>query len=180
MIYPLSLQTVGLTVGALLLVAHLAALLLPALVQGVCKKFPRSREAGVVLLTLAALWWFLLLSHIDLGEWSPLRQPFLIVTVVGYLLTLFFVKEFLAVRALGMLLLLAAEVLLEVAWMRDTHYLMPILAYVWIVLGIFWVGKPYLLRDHLAWLSRASWRWSVAALAGAAYGAVLMVFALGW
>ncbi len=179
MIYSLSLQTVGLFVGALLVVAHAIALLHARGAQELLRLFPRSRGAGVVLLTLAAAWAFGLVAQIDLGEFSSYRSTFLGIIAAGYGLTLVFVPEFLAVRALGMLCLLAAEPVLEAAFLRPetTRLLLTVLAYLWAVLGIFWVGKPYLLRDQIAWLSGSGWRWRAAALGGVVYGAALLVAA---
>jgi len=180
MIYSLSLRTTGLVVGALLIVLHLVALIHAQGVRRLLKQFPRSREAGVVLMTGAAVWAFALVSQMDLGEFSAYRTHFLAVIAVGYLLTLLFVQEFLAVRALGMLLLLAAEPLLEAAFLRPeaSRLLLSVLAYIWATLGIFWVGKPYLLRDQLEWVSKSDLRWRIAALGGVIYGAVVLVAAL--
>ncbi|MDD5351148.1 MAG: hypothetical protein PHQ12_13135 [Chthoniobacteraceae bacterium] len=179
MIYSLSLQTVGLLVGALLVAGHLIALLHARGVQQLLRALPRSRGAGVVLLTLAAAWAFGLVAQIDLGEFTSYRQVFLGVIAAGYVLTLVFVPEFLAVRALGMLCLLAAEPLLEAAFLQQqqSRLLLTVIAYVWAVLGIFWVGKPYLLRDQVAWASASPWRWRAAALGGVLYGAVLLAAA---
>jgi hypothetical protein len=180
MIYSLSLQTTGLIVGALLLVLHVVALIHAQGVQQWLRRFPRSREMGGVLLTVAAVWAFALVAQMDLGEFSSSRPVFLGIIAAGYFLTLFFVEEFLAVRALGMLLLLAAEPLLDAAFLRpeSSRLLLNVLAYVWATLGIFWVGKPYLLRDELEWVTQSPLRWRLAALGGAIYGAVLVVVAL--
>ena len=47
-----------------------------------------------------------LLATIQMGEFASFRRPLLIALPIGYVLTLFFVDEFLAVRALGILCLL--------------------------------------------------------------------------
>jgi len=177
MIYSLDLRTTGLLVGVLLIALHALALMHGPWVQRLLKLFPRSKEAGTVLLTIDAVWAFALVAQIDLGEFTSYRQVFLGIIVIGYFLTLFFVDEFLAVRALGMLLLLAAEPLLEAAFLRpeQSRLLLSVLAYVWAALGIFWVGKPYLLRDQIDWVLKSATRWRLAALGGLAYGVVLVV-----
>jgi len=179
MIYSLSLQTTGFLVGGLLVLLHAVALIHGEGVRRLLRGFPRSKEAGVLLLTAAAGWAFALVAQIDLGEFSSSRTIFMGIIAAGWLLTLFFVEEFLAVRALGMLLLLAAEPLLEAAFLRPetSRLLLTALAYVWATLGLFWVGKPYLLRDQIAWISKSEIRWRIAALGGLAYGAVLVFVA---
>jgi len=168
-----------LLVGGLLVLLHAVALIHAEGVRRLLRGFPRSKEAGVLLLTAAAAWAFALVAQIDLGEFSSSRMIFLGIIAAGWLLTLFFVEEFLAVRALGMLLLLAAEPLLEAAFLRPetSRLLLTALAYVWATLGLFWVGKPYLLRDQIEWISKTETRWRIAALGGLAYGAVLVFVA---
>ena len=163
-------------VGSTLLVGHLAALFAGCSFQEKLKAFPRSETAGIVLFIAAAAWFAGLIAFTDLGEFSPMRTKFLIFSVVGSLLMLRFVREFLAVRALGMLLLLVAEPLLESAWMRpDMGRLWLVgLVYGWIVTGLFFIGKPYVMRDALEWVSAASWRWKLAVWSGIGYGVLLL------
>ena len=87
-----------------------------------------------------------------------------------------FVLEFLSVRALGMLLLLVAEPLLEASWMRqETGRLWLVgLVYGWIVAGLFFIGTPYVLRDAIEWVGAAAWRWRFVCVAGIAYGVLLL------
>ncbi len=114
MIYHLSLQTVGIIAGAFLILISLPGLFKPDLAN-VAQRFPRSHVAGVVLLTISLLWTFWLLATIEMGEFQAFRRPLLIALPIGYALVLRFVDEFLAVRALGILCLLAVEPLLDAA-----------------------------------------------------------------
>ncbi len=106
----------------------------------------------------------------------------LIGIAAGAVLSWIYVEEFLAVRALGMLLLLCAEPTLESAMLRTepSRLLLVILAYGWIVGGLFFVGMPYLLRDAIKILSSSHLIWRSAALAGLVYGAVLLTASLLW
>ena len=67
--------------------------------------------------------------------------------------------EFLAVRALGILFLLGAEPLLDAAFFRmePSRLLVTVFAYLLIVVGLFWVTMPYLLRDQINWSARTPW-----------------------
>ena len=148
MIYHLSLHTAGIVAGAFLVLVGLLGLLKPDL-AGVVQRFPRSRVAGVLVLTICLVWTFWLLATIQMGEFSAFRRPLLIALPIGYALALRFVDEFLAVRALGILCLLAAEPLLDAAFLRyeTSRLLITVFAYVLIVAGLFWVAIPYILRD---------------------------------
>jgi hypothetical protein len=105
-----------------------------------------------------------------------MRGKFLLFTAAAYVLTLRFGMEFLSVRALGMLLLLVAEPLLESAWLRpETGRLFLVgLVYLWIVCGLFFIGTPYILRDLISWVSASTLRWKAASMAGIVYGAILI------
>lgn len=177
MIYHLSLHTAGLIAGALLAVLSLSAIFLPA--QDFLLRFPRSRAAGGILLTIDFVWSFALLSTMEMGEFSSFRRPLLIILPIGFLLVLRFVDEFLAVRALGILCLLAAEPLLNAAFLRPetSRLLITVLAYLMIVAGLFWVTMPYLLRDQISWSTRDSGRWRFLSGLGFVFGAAILVCA---
>src|SRR5688572_12767731 len=175
MIYSLTLETAVLLVGVLLVVAHAIALWRPGETQQWLKRFPRSRMAGAILLTIAMVWAWILIRTIDLGEFSNWRNRILIFIPIAALLTWRYVDEFLAARALGMVALLAAEPLLEAAWMRPewSRLWLVSLAYIWLTVALFWIGMPYTLRDQIAWVTKSKGRWQAAAFAGIGYGVIL-------
>lgn len=179
MIYGLTLQTVGLIAGIALVLLSLPGLVKPTLMQTWLKRFPRSTVAGVVLLTIALVWSFWLLATMEMGEFSGFRKPLLIILPIGYVLVLRFVEEFLAVRALGILCLLAAEPLLEAAFHRyeTSRLFLTVLAYLMIVAGLFWVTMPYLLRDQINWSAGNNTRWHAVHGVAAAYGLTILTFA---
>ena len=179
-VYHFSLHTIGLVVGLWLLAIHGAGLLWPARTQAWLERFPRSRFCGRVLIAVAALWSFWLAWNMDLGEFSGARRVLQIVIPVLAVLTALYVQEFLAVRALGVLFLLAGEPILSAAFLKpqETRLLLVVLAYAWIIIGMFWVGKPYLLRDQISWLSKTPMRWRVATMAGVLYGVIVLACTL--
>lgn len=175
MIYHLSLYTAGVIAGAFLVVVGVFGLIKPDFAQ-VMKQFPRSRVAGVVLLTICLIWTFWLVATIQMGEFSSFRRPLLIALPIGYVLTLFFVDEFLAVRALGILCLLAAEPLLDAAFLRYemSRLLVTVFAYLLIIAGLFWVAIPYVLRDQINWSARSVSRWRFLHAIALIYGGVIL------
>lgn len=180
MTYDFTLRTVGLAVGLGLVLSHAAALVAPARIMEWLRAFPRSKPAGVVLCTVAAVWAFWLAATMDLGEFSPNRTLICGVVLAGAVMVPLFADEFLSVRALGILALLAAEPLLGAAFLRpeQTRLLLVVLAYVWATAGLFMVGAPYLLRDLIGWVTDKAWRYHAVAWAGIAYGALLILVSL--
>jgi hypothetical protein len=178
MIYHLSLHAVGLIAGALLALLSLAAIFLPA--RNFLPQFPRSRTAGAALLTVDLIWSFWLLATMEMGEFANFRRPLLVVLPIGFILVLKFVDEFLAVRALGILCLLAAEPLLDAAFLRPeaSRLFVTMLAYLMIVAGLFWVTMPYLLRDQIHWGTRTAGRWGLISGLGFALGAAIVACAV--
>ncbi len=180
MIYEFPLAAVAWITGLILIAVHAIALAAPAQCKSWLVLFPRSRPAGVVLTIVAAVWAFWMVATIDLGEFTHLRKPLLYFIPVGTFLTIRYVEEFLAVRASGMLLLLAAEPLLESCFLRAEtgRLLLVVLAYAWAVKGILWVSMPYMMRDQIHWLLARPKLWAPAAAAGAVYGLAIIVFAI--
>jgi hypothetical protein len=179
MIYPrwITLKLTMLLIGALLIGAHALALFNPKLAQDILKKFPRNFEVGVYLTILATGWFYFMVKLMDLGELDKWRNPVLIVTPIAGILAIFFMRDFLAVRALGTLVLMLAEPLLESAFMHPEmiRLSLVVLVYLWIFFALFWVGMPYTLRNQIAWFSANEKRWRTAAVVGLAYGALLCV-----
>ena len=180
MIYDFSLRTVGLVAGLGLVAAHAFALLRTDWTIGKLREFPRSYPVGVFLFLLAAAWAFWLAATMDLGEFSPNRTLICGAILAAAVMVPLFAEEFLAVRAVGILALLAAEPLLGAAFLRpeQTRLLVVILAYGWAVAGLVFVGAPYTMRDALQWVSRSPGRFRLVAWAGRAYGALLIVVSL--
>ncbi len=175
MIYDLPLRPVALTAGLLLLLTHALALWAREPVGRWLRALPRSRAWGTGLCLTACGWAFWLAATMDLGEFSPSRGALLVLIAAAAVMLPLFVEELLAARALGFLALLAAEPLLDAAFLRPetSRLLLVCLAYAWAVAGILLVGAPYLLRDAVTWVTATRTRWTVTAWAGLAYGAAL-------
>ena len=179
MIYTLPLKIAGFIVGGFLCLFGLLGMLRGTAGRDAANRFPRARTIGVVLLTTDLVWMFWLLMTMEMGEFSTFRTPLLFALPIAYGLTLRFVNEFLAVRALGMLALLAAEPLLDAAFFRyePTRLLVTVFAYIIVVLGLIWVTMPYMLRDQILWLTRTSTRWIALQASAIIYGLAVLAVA---
>ena len=182
MTYSFTLFSTGLVVGIALIFSHLVPLFAPAATRSFLVGFPRSELWGKILLSIATVWAVWLVLTIDLGEFAGLRRAMAVGVVVASVLTWKFVDEFLAVRALAILGLLAAEILLCAAFLQPqaTRLLLVFLAYAWIFGGLFLIGLPWLLRDVISWAAAKGWRFTALALGGVFYGLALVVCAVAF
>jgi hypothetical protein len=178
----LSLKLMGVLVGLWLVATHLFALLKPALVKPWLARFPRNDRLGAVIVAIAFAWSLVIWSCMDLGEFYKIERPVQMVIIGVGIGVIIYVREFLAVRALGFLLILAAAPMLESAFLKDpqSRLLLVAFAYVIALKGMFWVGMPYLLRDQINWVLAEPRRYQAGAIAGAVYGGLLLICALAW
>ncbi|MCX6852040.1 MAG: hypothetical protein NTY98_24370 [Verrucomicrobia bacterium] len=173
------LKGTGIVVALALILSHGWALNNTARTQAFLKAFPRTYSWGVILLTIDFIWSEFALVNMDMGEFFNMRDKFMMIVAGGYIAVLIYVKEFLAVRALGALLLLVAGPVLTAAFLQPqtSRLLLPILAYVWIIVGMFFIGMPFLMRDWVNSLISKPQRWNLAVYGGIAYGFVLLAAA---
>ena len=187
------LFTAGILLGLWLVGSHALMIAKPALVQGWLKKFPRNPMAGQIIMAIALAWFWLLIApggmgklsalQMDLGEFNNIKPLLRILVPASLIAVCISVRDFLAVRALGLLGLMIAAPLLEAAFLKDpaTRLLVPIFAYALLTKSLFWVGMPYLFRDAVTWATATEGRWKIVSFAGLAYGiATLVCAALFW
>ncbi len=188
----LSLFTIGLILAAWLIVSHLLMLVKPELIGGFLKKFPRNQMLGQILLGIGMAWFWLLIAPenmgllsalaMDLGEFNGAKPLLRILVPVALVLVATSVRDFLAVRALGVIGLMAASPMLESAFLKDpgSRLLVPVYAYALLTASMFWVGMPYLFRDAVNWVTARPARWRAAAIGGLAYGTATLVCAIAF
>ena len=73
-----------------------------------------------------------------------------------------------------------AIVPLSAAFLKDpiTRLLIPIWWYPVLTVAMFWIVKPYLLRDWAAWLRKHPLLYNIGAWSGLIYGAAILVCAI--
>lgn len=188
----LPLFATGLVLAIWLIGIHVLMLVKPAETQGFLKKFSRNDQLGQILLGIGLFWFWLLIAPdnlgklsaltMDLGEFNSAKGLLQILVPVSLVLVCRSVRDFLAVRALGLLGLMAAAPLLGAAFLKDpeSRLLVPIYAYAMLTASMFCVGMPYLFRDAVNWVTADRKRWTVCALAGLGYGVVTLLCAFSF
>lgn len=149
MTYHLSLKIVCIVLGLLGLAYGFIAATNPAAVRRVMTGLPRNFRAGAVAMLLATVWADILVYSVDLAEMTEYRYWLLLFFTVLGIMTIIFLPDFLFARALGVLLLLATEVLLSATFaaLHPARHVVTIIGYIWAIAGMFFVTAPYLFRD---------------------------------
>ncbi len=160
------------TGGVLLWNAHPVAVM--------AKRFPRSRAAAFVGMTLATAWFLYLVTQLTEADFGAYKRPLSIGFGTLAVLSFFYVKEFLAVRSFCIVYLLAAAVLLGAAWMQEpaSRLFLVTLVYIGIVLALYLAVVPYRFRDFLDWLFAREIRTRILGGIFLAYGTLLNVVAI--
>lgn len=188
----LPLFATGLVLALWLIGLHALMLARPAAVQVFLKKFPRNDQLGQILLGIGLAWFWLLIApsglgklsalSMNLGEFNGAKGLLQILVPISLILVCRAVRDFLAVRALGLLGLMVGAPLLGAAFLKDptSRLLVPIFAYLLLTASLFCVGMPYLFRDAITWVMADQKRWKLFSLAGLVYGLATLVCALAF
>ncbi len=188
----LPLFATGLVLGLFLIALHLLLLAKPAACQAFLKKFSRNDQLGQILMGIGLFWFWLLIAPqglgklsaltMDLGEFNNAKGLLQIAVPITLVLVCRSVRDFLAVRALGVLGLMVAAPLLGAAFLKspESRLLVPIYAYGLLTASMFWVGMPYLFRDAVDWVTAAQKRWNAICIAGLVYGLVTVICAFAF
>ncbi len=128
-----------------------------SLVGSTAKALPRSNRGAWLFFGAGAVWFIWRCSHLNESDLIFFKTPVPVMIAFGVLAVLAFIytPDFLAVRGLCVLMLLAAEPLLYAAYMEYEHpqrLLMVTAVYLGLALALYLAAAPYRLRDFLEWL----------------------------
>ncbi|MEW6159839.1 MAG: hypothetical protein AB1813_20600 [Verrucomicrobiota bacterium] len=155
---PLSGLAIG--IGLLFSVPQLFGLLKPASFAEAARKFPRDETWGYFLMALGTLWFLSNLSNEAIADFAAYKKPMMIGFAAVGLLTCIYVKDFLAVRGLAIVILLLSKLMLDTARWHDSQWrlVVSIWAYVWIVAAMWFTISPWRLRDLIHWMTASEHR----------------------
>ena len=158
--FTFKLSTLSAALGIVFAVPSAWGLLKPASFAAAMRKFPRHTSLGFVL-TLLATGWFLfyvsLETNQDFVNLKPILYPAFGAVGIGACI---YVRDFLAVRGLAVLLLLAAKVMCDSAHFVESDWRLVIvtLAYLWVFAGMWFTISPWRLRDIIQWATASEGR----------------------
>jgi hypothetical protein len=149
----MKLSTLSILIGTVMALPQVYGLLKPAEFAAAARKFPRYTPVGYVLIAIATAWFLYYLKQESVADFAPMK-PILFVLFAGVGIgTCVFVQDFLPVRGLAVLLLLLAKLIVDTARWEDTEWrlVIVVLAYIWVIAGMWFTVSPWRVRDLLYW-----------------------------
>jgi hypothetical protein len=134
--------------GGLGLAAGTAVLRFPAALRAGLSAFPRSKGPGWILTAVCIFWVAWVVQHAALGRFEGLKPLIPVVAVALFAAMVWLLDELLAPRALGGLLLLVANPVLNgVRWADSAWRFVPaLIAYAWVIAGCALMLHPWVFR----------------------------------
>jgi hypothetical protein len=176
----LSLLSILLGVGMGL--PQLVGLTKPASLGAAARKFPRNLAAGVVLMLLGTAWFVWLVNNEPIADFSAFKPYMMAGFIAVGVLSCIFVRDFLAVRGLAVVLLLLAKLMVDTGrpHLEQSPFVVVIQAwaYVFVVLGIWFTITPWKLRDIVNWATATEARTRLLSGVRLAFAAFVLILGL--
>jgi len=175
----LKLSTLAIVLGLFVALLNAYGVLKPRRFAEAARKFPRYTPAGYVLTLIGTLWFLYYLRQESVSDFASMKKYFYIIFGGVGLGTCFFVRDFLPVRGLAVLLLLLAKLVVDTARWEDTDWriVMSAWAYLMVLAGMWFTISPWRLRDIINWSVATDSR--TRALSGVRMAFGLLVLVLG-
>ncbi len=144
-------------------------------VAELAKRSLRSLPVALVTLSLGGGWFLYEVTQLGISDFGNHRVLLFVLFLAIAVLSVFYVRDFLAVRAAAILNLMAARPLLDAAYMEDppSRLFMVGLVYVCILLALYLGTIPYRLRDFFDWLFAKETRTQILGASCTLYGLLL-------
>src|SRR5215212_1273544 len=135
----LQLSTLAIILGLFVALLTAYGVLKPKAFAAAARKFPRYTPVGYVLTLLATVWFLYYLNQESVSDFANLKKYFFWIFGAVGLGTCLFVRDFLPVRGLAVILLLLAKLMVDTARWEETDWriIISLWAYVMIVAAMW-------------------------------------------
>ena len=176
----IKLSTLAVLMGLGLGLPQVYGLLNPTAFAARVRKFPRSLPCGIALMLLGTAWFLFYLNEESVSDFAAYKPLLLAVFAAVGVGSCIYVQDFLAVRGLGVVLMLLAKLMVDTARWAATDWRLVVVtwAYLLVVAGIWFTMYPWHLRDALHWATASEKRVRIGSAIRLAFG--LFVAVLGF
>jgi hypothetical protein len=176
----LSLLTIllGLALG----LPQLLGLARPARLAAAARKFPRNLPSGILLMLLGTAWFVWNVNHEPIADFSTFKPYMMAAFVAVGVFSCIYVRDFLAVRGLAVVLLLLGKCMVDTGrpHLDQSPFVLVIQAwaYVFVLAGIWFTITPWRLRDFIDWATATEARIRLLSGLRLAFAAFVLVLGL--
>src|SRR5205809_1139077 len=178
----MKLSTLSILLGLGMGLPQVYGLMNPAKFREGVRKFPRSEPIGYALILIGTVWFLWNLNQENISDFAAYKKAMLIGFAAVGVATCIYVRDFLAVRGLAIVLLLLAKVMVDTGRpsLGETPWVLVIQtwAYLLVVAGIWFTISPWRLRDLLNWATATDTRVRVGSGIRLAFGLFVAVLGL--
>lgn len=176
----MKLWILALLLGLAVALPQLYGLMNPAGFRETARKFPRSEPWGWALMLLGTAWFLWNLQNERISDFEAFKPYMLVGFGAVGLGTCLFVRDFLAVRGLAIVLLLLAKLMVDTARWVNTDWRLVIVtwAYGLVIAGMWFTISPWRLRDLIDWATRTDRRVRVGSGLRLAFGLFVAILGL--
>lgn len=176
----MKLSTLAIILGLGIGLPQIYGLMHPTRFRDAVRKFPRSETIGYFLMLLGTVWFLWNLNQENISDFVAYKKAMLIGFAAVGVATCIYVRDFLAVRGLAIVLLLLAKLMVDTARWVDTEWRLVVVtwAYVLVVAGMWFTISPWRLRDLLNWATATDQRVRVGCGLRLAFGLFVVILGL--
>ena len=149
----MDLATLTILIGIVIALPQVYGLIKPGELSIFARGLARNRIAGYVLIFIGAVWFLRVLEHETLADFEVYKSKMQIFFVLLGVGACVYLKDFLAVRGLAVVMLLLAKTVIETARYAETDWrlVLIVMSYIWIIFGMIFTVSPWRFRDMVNW-----------------------------
>ena len=176
----MTLSTLAILLGLGVAIPQVFALSRPARFRESARAFPRSESWGYGLMLLGTAWFLWNLKNENISDFAAYKSMMLVGFALVGIGACIFLRDFLAVRGLAIVLLLLAKVMVDTARWVDTSWRLVIVvwAYLLVVAGIWFTVSPWRMRDLVDWATETDSRIRVMSAVRLAFGIFVLILGM--
>jgi hypothetical protein len=178
----MKLSLLSILLGLGMAVPQVYGITKPQQFAAAARKFPRNLPLGVALMLLGTAW-FIWNVHLEsVSDFASIKPAMMAGFAAVGVLCCVFVRDFLAVRGLAVLLLLLAKLMVDTGrpHLGQTHWVLVIQgwAYLLVITGIWFTVTPWRARDLVNWGTATETRIRVTSTLRLAFAVFIVILGL--